>query len=60
MEVNDFIQYIEESLFPSGLGLSEFGKDEIKKRFKKSENEGGVSDYWKNTSLTEANLKRKR
>ena len=42
------IEYTNNRLAVANLTLSDFGKQEIAKRFNKKENEGGYSDYWKN------------
>jgi hypothetical protein len=58
MTFEELVLYTEQSLAKSGLKISDLGNQEMKKRFAKSENDGGYSDYWKNLSLEEANSKR--
>lgn len=58
MTVDELIQYTEQDMKPSNLKLSDLAKSEMKKRYTKSENEGGYSNYWKEVSLAEANTKR--
>jgi hypothetical protein len=41
------ITYINERLATDGLTLSQYGKDEVAKRFKLPESQGGYSNYWK-------------
>lgn len=41
------IKYIKDRIAPSGLTLSKFGISEIQKRFNKTEDAGGYSNYWK-------------
>jgi predicted nucleic-acid-binding Zn-ribbon protein len=58
MTIDELIIYTNHSLNKSGLTLSDFAKSEMKKRYTKSENEGGYSEYWKNTSLSDAGSRR--
>ena len=47
-QFNKLIEYVEKLLSKTGLKLSQFGKDELLKRFNKKESNGGFSDYWRN------------
>jgi len=46
-QFDKLIAYTEKQLAPTGLKLSQLGKDEMAKRFAKSEANGGYSAYWK-------------
>jgi len=48
--LNNLINYIEQRLATADLELSQYGKDEVVKRFNKSEANGGYSDYWKDAT----------
>ena len=54
MTLEELITYTEKSLSKSSLCLSELAKAEMKKRYAKSETEGGYSKYWKEISLKDA------
>jgi len=58
MKQDDLLKYINNSLATQGLTLSEQGKTEVIKRYSKSEQDGGYSQYWKEASLKEAEGKR--
>jgi hypothetical protein len=66
MTFEHFVQYTNsrlncasvDSSRTTGLCLSEFGEKELKKRWDKSETDGGVSDYWKTTELQDVKTKR--
>lgn len=51
MQVEEFIEYTESRLKTANLVLSEFGKSEISKRWKQKPDQGGYSNYWKETDL---------
>jgi len=53
MTLDEMYKYIDDSLSKEGLVLSGFGKEEVAKRWSKKENQGGFSNYWKDTSLEE-------
>ena len=48
MQFDNLILRVNALLKSSGLVVSEFGVEEMRKRFNKKESEGGYSDYWKN------------
>jgi len=54
MTLDEMYKYIDDGLSKEGLVLSEFGKEEVAKRWKKKEDQGGFSIYWKDISLEEA------
>ena len=47
-QLDKLIALIEQRIQPSGFKLSDFGKAEIAKRFKKKETDGGYTSYWHN------------
>ena len=54
MTHSDMIRYINILLQCSNMKLSELGERSVKERFSKSEEQGGYSKYWKETSLEDA------
>ena len=56
MNTKEMIEYINNSLqTASSTGhLSELGEKFIDERMRKSEDQGGFSNYWKETSLEDA------
>jgi len=59
MVLEEMIEYINKSLSRDRLRLSKIGEDAIKDRWKKKEDQGGYSNYWKEVSLEDA-LKRRK
>lgn len=45
-QFDKLIQYTEKRLATANLKLSDLGKAEMLKRFNKSEDNGGYSQYW--------------
>lgn len=48
------IEYINKLMSRDQLKLSDAGEKSVRDRWKKSEAEGGYSEYWKEVSLAEA------
>ena len=46
-QFDKLIAYTKKRLATDRLTLSDFGIEEMRKRFNKKESEGGYSDYWR-------------
>jgi len=46
IQFDKFLKYTNERLATAGLTLSDYGIEELRKRFNKPEAEGGYSTYW--------------